>query len=196
MEECSQFPSMTILEHGESVHEWFMDLYNHLIHNCELQKCWRLPNWIYSPLIPKNLLPLNILQTYHTYHDIGKPYCRVVDEKGKQHFPKHEEISFRIWMDNFVWAEDIPCEEKSINKTIGHLILNDMKAHTIKGENIQEFFDENLNCAMSLILTALAEVHSNAAHLKQLDSTNFKIKIKQIDKLGKKFLRKDGNDND
>ncbi len=61
-----------------------------------------------------------------------------------------------------------------------------MLAHTVKGDAAVEFLKDTL--APSLLMTALAEVHANASHLGRLESDGFKIKVKQIDKLGKKLF--------
>lgn len=179
MEDCYQFPGMSVYEHGESVVEWFTDLYNHVVHNIELEHTWRLPNWINNPLIKQNLLPLNTLQTYQLWHDIGKPECREVDSEGKQHFPEHAFVSANTWAD---LMDDCSPEDVQIEWLIRH----DMDAHTVKGEEVAEFIKQPE--AISQILTALAEIHSNASYLNQLDSTNFKIKSKQLDKLGRKWV--------
>ena len=59
----------------------------------------------------------------------------------------------------------------------------DMKCHTAKGEELAEFAKHPY--APSLLFTALAEIHSNAAWLQALDSDSFKIKHKQLEKVAK-----------
>lgn len=61
----------------------------------------------------------------------------------------------------------------------------DMDVHTLKGDAINEFIQRPE--APSLILAGLAEIHSNAQWLQQLDSDQFKIKWKRISRLGQKI---------
>lgn len=178
MEACEQFHGMSVYEHGVSVHEWFHDLFNHLVHNTELTKPWRLPSWIYDPRLISSLLPFHVLRDYQIWHDIGKPDCRIVDEEGKQHFPDHAEVSYRTWVHQ--------CEPTEENLLVGELIRKDMLAHTVKGEAALEFVKDPL--APSLLITALAEIHSNAAQMNRLETDGFKIKFKQLEKLGKKLF--------
>lgn len=172
-----QFEGRSVLDHGMDVHAWFLDLYLHLTQGTPLHMQWRLPEWIYNPELLKHLLPFETLRTYQIYHDCGKPFCRVVDAEGKQHFPNHAEVSYDTWMRYAETPED---------GQIGELIHMDMLAHTAKGEAIDLFLPHPE--AASLILTGLAEVHSNASFLQQLQSDNFKIKCKQLDKLGKRLI--------
>jgi hypothetical protein len=82
------------------------------------------------------------------------------------------------------WVRHAEATEEDV--MVGELIRKDMLAHTVKGEAVQQFLNDPL--AASLLVTALAEVHSNAAHLGRLETDGFKIKLKQLDKLGKKLF--------
>ena len=176
--ECPQFEGQNVFEHGLSVHNWFTDIYRHLKEGASLEKPWRLPSWVREPKIVDRLLPIEILREYQIWHDIGKPYCRTVDADGRQHFPNHAQVSYETWMQH--------CEPTEADAIVGQLIRKDMLAHTVKGEEAVEFLkDEH---APSLLLTALAEIHSNAAHMGRLDSDGFKIKTKQLEKLGNKLF--------
>lgn len=178
MKNCEQFKGMNVLQHGENVVDWFNDLYPNVIRQTPFHKKWRIPSWIYNKSLTSKLLPQNVLNTYQLYHDIGKPYCRTVDEQGRQHFPNHAEISQKIW--------DEVSEGNEEDRIIGQLIGLDMKCHTAKGEELLEFAGHPF--APSLLYTALAEVHSNAAWLNALESDSFKIKLKQLDKVAKAIL--------
>lgn len=178
MSNCEQFRGMSVLDHGRNVIEWFNDLYPNAIHQTPFRKIWRTPSWVYDKKLTSKLLPLNILNTYQLYNDIGKPYCRTVDEQGRQHFPNHAEVSRKVW---FEVAEKTP-----ESKMVGELIGLDMACHTLKGNELLEFAKHPY--APSLLFTALAEVHSNAAWLNALDSDSFKIKTKQLDKVVKAIL--------
>lgn len=178
MRECFQFQTMSVLDHGLSVHEWYRDLYAHLTEGKPLQRLWRMPDWITDPLIPQKLLDFELLQTYQVYHDCGKPFCRTVDDLGRQHFPDHAEASRKRWLE---------CSDGSPEALrIAHLIAMDMDAHLLKADGIAEFAAREE--AISLLVTALCEIHSNADMFGGIESTNFKIKWKQLDKTGKRIL--------
>lgn len=177
---CYQFKTMSILEHGQDVSKYFDDLYNHLIYDQALTLQWKLPSWFNEnkELIKNHLLDFEILKTYQIYHDCGKPYCRVVDEKG-QHFPNHANISKAIWLE---------CSDNSSEAIqIAKLIEMDMDIHLLKSEGIESFAKQKE--AISLLLTGLAEIHSNSIMFGGLESVGFKIKFKQIDKTGKTIIK-------
>lgn len=178
MRECLQFPSMNMLEHGLDIHKRFLDLYGHL-KGSETKMKWKLPEWIYDPKILPNLLDLEILRYYQTYHDCGKPFCLTLDDCGKRHFPNHAQVSERTWLkysDGLAEA-----------RLIGSLISKDMDIHILKDEeSIKTFAQSPL--ATSLLLTGLCEIHSNCQSFGGLDSTSFKIKWKQLNRIGKKIL--------
>lgn len=170
MKEVEQFPGMSVLDHGRDVFARYLDLISD-----KPQLKWRMPDWV-EQLKPLQM-PLEIMKHYLIYHDCGKPFCRTIDENGKQHFPNHAEISYQTWMKYAETDED---------RQIGKLILMDMDCHTLKGEAIDEFIKRPE--APSLLLAGLAEIHSNAAWLNQLDSDQFKIKLKRLDKIGKRLV--------
>ncbi len=62
----------------------------------------------------------------------------------------------------------------------------DMDAHLLKADGIQEFADRPE--AVTLLLTSLAEVHSNAAMFGGVDSDSFKIKAKHLEKRGRQVV--------
>lgn len=118
------------------------------------------------------------IQNYHIFHDCGKPYCLEIDNEGRRHFPNHADISFNI-AQNFL--SDRVCT----------LIKNDMKAHLTKPSAFEEFIllpDYKL-----LLITALCEIHSNAKMFGGIDSTSFKIKFKNLNKLAKRCLIHNGD---
>ena len=170
MHEVQQFPGMSVLDHGRDVFARYLDLISD-----KPQLKWRMPDWVEQ--LKSLQLPLETMKHYLIYHDCGKPFCRVVDADGKQHFPNHAEVSYQTWMQFAETEED---------HQIGNLIRMDMDVHTLKGEAIDEFIKRPE--APSLLLAGLAEIHSNAAWLNQLESDQFKIKWKKIDKIGKKLV--------
>lgn len=178
MRSTMQFEGMSVWEHGESVAKWYDDLYNHIKLNTSLTLQWRIPTWLTDPRLISKILPYNIMHTYQLYHDIGKGSCRTVDENGITHFPDHAQSSKECYLK--------VCEGTENDLIIAELIGKDMLAHTVRGLDLQEFANDSL--APSLLYTALAEVHSNAAHLGRLESDGFKIKCKQLDKVAKAIL--------
>jgi len=140
-------------------------------------------DWIdqYNNQILCCLLP-EILSKYAIYHDCGKPYCLTIDSEGRRHFPDHAQKSYETWMQAQHEAQD-----QAQHKQIGQLILHDMDIHTIKAEQLEEFARKPE--AISLLLTGLAEIHSNAEQIGSIDSTSFKIKWKQIDKRGRAICK-------
>jgi hypothetical protein len=174
---CPQFPGLNVYEHGLSVHEWFNKLQ---------QSVWSEDNPLKVPMWYKTLWKFFVnpedwetIKLYQTFHDCGKPFCRVVDENGKQHFPNHAEVSYQTWMQYAETEQD---------RWVGDLIRMDMDVHTAKGAAVDEFIQRPE--APILTLTGLAEIYANASHLGQLESDNFKIKFKQIDKIGKRLVAK------
>jgi hypothetical protein len=138
----------------------------------------RLPQWWtdYREQILGSIHDYKIIKHYNLWHDIGKPFCRTVDAEGKQHFPNHAEVSKEVWL------------KLGGSPVIGDLIGLDMVMHTESKEQI-EARNLDAKAAFTLLLTALAEIHSNAQMFGGIESTSFKIKWKKLDKIGK-FLTK------
>jgi hypothetical protein len=111
-------------------------------------------------------------------HDCGKPYCITIDEDGRRHFPDHANVS----RDTF--------SKISNNKIVADLISKDMVFHTIKSDEVEEFLNSNsLQTVLTLLVTSLCELHSNASMFGGIESTSFKIKYKQLDKRGNQVLK-------
>lgn len=174
---CEQSQGQSIYQHGVSVNDYLVDLISFLKTGNPTTKTWRFPDWLaqYREEILSRLLPEEILSKYAIFHDCGKPYCLTTDGDGRRHFPEHAQKSYETWM-------QIDGDEQ-----IGQLILHDMDIHTIKAEEIPAFAARPE--AISLLLTGLAEIHSNAAMFGGIESTSFKIKWKQIDKRGKQICK-------
>jgi len=162
MRETEQTSGQTILQHGESVWSYTEKLINKNFDN------FILPDWFIENIdsILSNIHDIDDIKEYNIFHDCGKPFCRYVDEFGKVHFPSHDQIS------------KITYESFSDNKIVANLIGLDMVLHTYTVEQIQSL---NLSPkdANTLILTAIAELHSNANMFGGTDSTSFKIKYKK-----------------
>lgn len=155
-------------------------MYDHVIHGTPLELQWKLTDWTKESryIINKHLLDVDILRIYQIYHDCGKPFCRVVDEKG-QHFPNHSQVSKERWLS---------CSDGSeIALQIAGLIGMDMDIHTLRGDDIEEF--ANRKEAISLLITGLCEIHSNAEMFGGIESVGFKIKWKHLNKMGSRIMK-------
>ncbi len=168
MSECEQTKGQSVLEHGVSVKNYLFDLINH----------WVLEN---KDLLLSSLPDDETLELYTIYHDCGKPFCLEIDENGKRHFPNHAEVSYQIFNQVFN------------NSVAADLILHDMDIHLLKSDGVVEFC-QNPH-ALTLLLTGLSELHSNAQMFGGLDSTSFKIKWKCINQRGKQIINQLKNKN-
>lgn len=175
-----QTKGQTVFQHGQSVQYHFFSLLDHLKNGSDLPG-WRLPAWIstHSKHILSNLHSDETIAAYTLYHDCGKPLCRIVDAEGKAHFPDHAEVSRRTYL------------AATGDTVVANLIGWDMCVHSDDAATIQ-FRCENtwtVQDAITLLLAALAEVHSNAKMFGGVDSTSFKIKWKTIEKRGKQICK-------
>jgi hypothetical protein len=172
-----QFQSQSVLAHGESVYKYYQKLVRCLDNNCT-DIDMRIPDVIreYWPFIKENLYDEETLKEYMILHDCGKPYCRTVDEEGKQHFPDHAQKSYEIYMQ--LWG----------NPTVGELIRSDMDIHLLKDDGIDQFMEKPLQQICTHLIVGLAELLSNAQMFGGVDSTGFKIKYKSLEKRAKKIL--------
>ncbi len=178
MKNTYQIPGkQTVWDHGVSVKNYTFDLINHLRNGTPLKYQWKVPSFLYMQreYILDNLVPDSTLYLYTVFHDCGKPRCRQVDDQGKVHYPDHANVSADLIKEYF----PLPILEK--------LVRMDMVLHTMKAEDIPEFAKHRE--AVSLLIVALAEVHSNAELFGGMDSISFKIKLKHIEQRGKALMR-------
>lgn len=198
MDLFEQTPGMSIRQHGISVLSYYDDFKIRLQFGEEANtnyKNVRIPEWFlkYKEELLANQLPDWITDVYLEYHDIGKPYCRFIDDDGRQHFPNHAEVSYKTWMSieeeeelhRFFSSYNI-CKENQ--KLVGELIKRDMEIHTMKAADVKDFCRDPKQAA-TLLIAGLAEVHSNAAMFGGINSTSFKIKWKQVDKRGRAICK-------
>lgn len=171
MESCYQFQVINMLQHGQMVHEWYKDLVGTQSKEWDFGKVGDIIEQLISRASKAEELEL-----YHTYHDIGKPLCRTVDEQGRQHFPNHAQVSYDAWM------------QATGDENIGWYILHDMDFHTLKGDELDATMNDPR--AINLLLTAWSEVHANAQMFGGIESTSFKIKRKQLEKNTKLLFAK------
>lgn len=170
MKQTMQSGNTSVLDHGYLVRAQYLEIIAFLKGEGEAQDWWRLPTWLDKTLLDK-VYPDKIMEEYQIYHDCGKPYCLITDEDGKRHFPNHAKISQKIW------------EENGGDPTAASLMGMDMDAHLLRSEDILEFSKRPV--AISLLITAVAEVHANAKMMQGTDSDSFKIKSKHLQKKGK-----------
>jgi hypothetical protein len=174
MQACEQMTNLSVLEHGESVHNYFIDLYEHIVNKKELKYEWKLPEWVYNTELWNKLEDATTIKNYQVYHDCGKPYCLEVDDDGRKHFPNHAQVSYDIW------------KSLGLSNIEADLMLHDMDIHVLRGKDIENFC--SLPYAATLLITGLCEMHSNAVMFGGIESTSFKIKWKNINKFGKRIL--------
>lgn len=167
---------ITIYDHGESVCKEFNSLFDFL---CSEENIYHhpIPNWLitHRQQIISSIAPhIDDINTYLLYHDCGKPYCLEIDINGKRHFPNHAKISQETFL------------KYSSNQFIAELIAKDMLCHTTKPKDYMLIAEEKH--IHILLFSALAEIHSNAQMFGGFDSDSFKIKFKNLDKLGQRIL--------
>ena len=160
-----------------------MDLLDHLEKGTHLKHEWRIPEWLYEnkDFILSNLVDRDTLKLYTIMHDCGKPLCIQIDEEGKRHFPNHAEISYQVFSKFYD------------NEVAAQLILHDMDIHTLKSDGVEEF-SKNQH-AITLLISGLSEIHSNAKMFGGTDSTSFKIKWKCLNQRGKQIINTIKNQN-
>lgn len=180
MQKCQQNPMQNIILHGESVRDYLFDLINFLRSPETAPKfTWRFPQWVlaHGLKILDNLPSPYVLEKYALWHDCGKPFCRTVDSEGKVHFENHAKVSASIFRELY------PNEEE-----VARLIEMDMDLHLLQPEGILEFSGRK-EC-FALLLSALAEIHSNSTMFGGINSESFKIKWKRLEQRGKSILKK------
>ncbi len=175
MEACEQSRGQSVLEHGRAVRRTYVCILAHLRDGSPAGSWWRLPAWSLTPGLLDRILPDGILAEYQVFHDCGKISTRIVDAEGRQHFPGHAAASERTWL------------AVGGDPQAARLMGMDMDAHLLKGDGIAEFAARPE--AVSLLLTALAEVHANAEMFGGTDSDSFKMKAKHLDRRGRQCLQ-------
>lgn len=180
MRECFQFEGVSVLSHGLTVHNTYLSLKEILTDGRPMGQNWRLPKWINHPLVLEFLdyVDDEVMELYHIYHDCGKPVCRIVDADGKQHFPNHAASSKARWIDHSDGSE--------MAKQVADLIGLDMEAHTLRPSGVSEFAARPQ--AIALLVTGLCELHANAQMFGGIESTGFKIKFKNLERLGGRVI--------
>lgn len=167
----------TILQHGEGVRSKFLELITYMESSIDSEYSYPLPKWLKeyrSILLPILKSRQEEIETYLLYHDCGKPYCLEIDEQGRRHFPNHASVSQETFL------------KYCSNQFIAELIGKDMLCHLTKPKDYQELIQEEH--IEILLCAALAEIHSNAQMFGGFDSDSFKIKFKNLNKLGQRIL--------
>jgi hypothetical protein len=183
MKNCPQNQYQSIYDHGLSVKDHTFALIS-ILESGVNSSVWKLPDWFlkYRKQLLSNLFDSNIIAEYTLYHDCGKAYCRVIDENGKQHFPNHAEISYLKWL------------EISGSPQAAELMRMDMLIHTMKSSDVDAFI-KNAECC-TLLIVGLAEIISNSTMFGGFESVSYKIKFKNLSKLGKNICCKLFGDSD
>lgn len=87
MQNCPQTETQSVYQHGQSVRDYFLQLLTFLRTN-EIGNDWKLPEWIttYQQELLTALLPIDIIETYTLFHDVGKIDCLIYDQEVKDIF--------------------------------------------------------------------------------------------------------------
>lgn len=180
MRDCEQTRGQSVLQHGLAVMSRFQELRKILGGEIPAPD-WKFPEWFLGnrEFLLANLLPEETCNNYQVHHDCGKPYCRVVDGEGRTHFPDHAGVSAKIFRE--VWGDE----------QAARLIEDDMAIHADTSEQIKEKLEARWTRreAVTLLLTALAEVHANAAMFGGTATGSFKAKWKRVAQRGRQILR-------
>lgn len=176
MKNCPQTDTQSVYQHGICVKEHFFKLIVFL-KTGHIDDGWRLPDWAhtYREQLLSSLLSEEIIEEYTIYHDCSKPYCLIIED-GKKHFPNHAERSYETWL------------SVGGDPQAAKLMKMDMIVHTMKADDVDEFTTHPE--AITLLLAGLAEIHSNSKMFGGLESVSFKIKWKQINKMGRRICTK------
>ncbi|WP_137297590.1 hypothetical protein [Psychromonas sp. SP041] len=175
MKSFEQSKGVSIYEHGVSVSSYYKELKSHIITGDELKGNWKLPAWVKNKSLWSLTLPDDMVEQYHIFHDCGKPMCITYDDEGNVHFPEHAATSKIIW------------NSISNEVEIGELIGMDMDIHQLKAVDLDAFSQRRE--AATLLLTGLAEIHSNAAMFGGIESVSFKSKYKHILRRGNALVK-------
>ncbi len=170
---CIQSGEQSVLDHGNSVWKYTQKILD------KQTEGLRLPNWLINNYdeILANIHDRSIIEEYNVLHDCGKPYCLVVDEDGKRHFPNHAAVSRDTYL-------RLPDSDPIVAKLIGL----DMVLHTATAEEINDLCLCKKD-AYTLLVTAFAELHSNASMFGGIESISFKSKWKTIDRRGNMIVK-------
>lgn len=178
MKSCEQAPGLSIYDHGLAVANRYRELYTLLASQTAHSAYeWHIPDDELTRLKKLRELALTPQQAriYQIFHDCGKPSTLSIDEQGRRHFPDHAEASAKLFA--LAAPED---------KQTARLISKDMLCHMTKAANSDSLLQDP--DFPTLMLTAWAELHANAAALfGGFESDNFKIKRKQLMKLNKRY---------
>lgn len=99
-------------------------------------------------------------------HDISKPYVRVVDNDGKEHYPNHSYESYILYIERFGVDE------------YAFMILHDMDFHKLRGKELVSLWEKSYSD--HIYATAWAEIYANAELFGGFESDSFKIKRKRL----------------
>lgn len=177
MSNCFQFENINMLQHGEMVHESYLQLMQDLENGKEVPIFQELYD-----LTKHKILPTHALKNYHIYHDCGKHIQIEYDENGRRQFPNHAANSTQQYA--ILFRQDVNTQ---------FLILHDMHFHTKRGDELAWLFRHPLG--PNLFFTALAEINANCQMFGGRNSDSYKIKLKRLIQTSKKFISslKDAN---
>lgn len=180
MHQTPQTDRLSVYDHGVLVFFYANKLYNYLkLKDKSFLQGMRIPDWLYHnrDSIAKSLVSFDTMKNYTIFHDCGKTLCLEYDKDGRRHFPNHAKHSYQLW--------------KQFSQTEAELMLGDMRIHTMKATEIEDFLESPY--AFTWLVVGLSELHANASMFGGIESTSFKIKYKQIKKRGNAMCKKEFN---
>lgn len=172
MSSTQQTSTQSVLDHGLSVWSFSERLLKRDIEGMKLPS-WFIENY---DMLLSNLHTLEIHEEYNVMHDCGKPYCLEIDSEGRRHFPNHAAVSERTY-------RSLPNHKDEVARLIGL----DMLLHTATADEVNSM-KLSIKDAFTLIVTAFAEIHSNASMFGGIESISFKSKWKKLDRRGKMLV--------
>jgi hypothetical protein len=181
MQNTEQTKGMSVYEHGVDVNKHLKDLCE-ILNGCSYDTSyWKIPVCLInnSKQILSNLHNPEVVSQYAIWHDCGKPFVKTIDVDGKVHFPNHAEISKKLYY------------RLTGDGSISDLIGWDMIIHSGSSEEISHLLKTEWckKDAYTLLLAALAELHSNANMFGGQDTISFKTKYTKIERRAKQICK-------
>lgn len=138
---------------------------------------WPMPSWMIEnkDFLLKNQLNVVTIKTYLKYHDCGKWFCYQKDAQGRPHFKNHAQISAWLWL-NLFGDEDV-----------AELMARDMDFHLMKPSEVENYDEKQL--IPTLLLASYCELISNSEMFGGFDEVSFKIKYKNLKKIGNNYFK-------
>lgn len=127
MRSVPQNESQDLLQHGFSVARFFKDLRDYVQFGSSLKYQWKMPSWIFDPVLLDSLPDIKDIYQYQIYHDIGKTVTRSLNPDGRSSFPNHAFHSRRLWLK--IGGDEL----------VGEMMFHDMDIHLMSASETENF---------------------------------------------------------